>query len=74
MAVKILDQCNKEKEEYAHILLERQLPEFDNCNCMEIAESSYSLDFISHSSFQDVSDAKWYNIISPFYSKLTVKC
>jgi hypothetical protein len=72
MAVKILDKCNKDKPEYASEILNREMPEFDNCNCMEIAEASYSLNFISHSSFQDVLDKKWYNNISPYYSKFKV--
>ena len=61
IAYKVLDKCYEKKEENAYELLNKSIGEFDDCSNMEMAEASYSLSFVSHASFQEVLEKRWYN-------------
>jgi hypothetical protein len=72
IACKVLDKCYEKKEENAYQLLNKKISEFDDCSNMEMAEASYSLSFVSHASFQEELEKRWYKEISPNSSTMKV--
>ena len=72
IAYKILDKCYEAKEKVAEELLTKKITEFDDCSNMEMAEASYSLTFVSHVSFQEALEKRWYNEIQPNCSTVKV--
>ena len=69
----IFDKCNEAtNEKVSEELLKEKIEEFDNCDIMQMSESGYSLNFVSHPSFQEVLEKRWYNQISPNCSTFKV--
>lgn len=49
----------------AKLLLMREVPEFGNSTCLQIAKLAYDINFLSHICVQELLVKIWYNKISP---------
>jgi hypothetical protein len=68
-----LSECYKSDEEKSQLLLIRQIPEFNNLTCLQVAVSADDLSFVSHPCTQGLLTKLWYNKILPDTANFPVR-
>ena len=73
LAISVLNECNKDDEQWASILLLKELPSWGMVTCISLADKNRH--FVSHVGVQDLIKEIWYGQLesernSPFVSLL----
>ncbi|XP_072021882.1 transient receptor potential cation channel subfamily M member-like 2 [Amphiura filiformis] len=62
LAIAVLNECNKDDEQWSSILLLRDLPHWGHVNCISLA--GRNLHFLNHAGVQDLVKEIWYGELS----------
>ena len=58
LAIAVLNECNKDDEQWASILLLKELPNWGMVTCISLADKNRH--FVSHAGVQDLIKEIWY--------------
>lgn len=68
----MIDKAYEVDKDKAKLLLMREVPEFGNTTCLELAKIAYDLKFLGHRSVQELLTKLWFDKLSENNYKISV--